>query len=240
MEWFEQWFDEDYVRLYAHRDEAEARQGVTLAMKAAPELHLGPVLDLACGGGRHLAAMLKAGVEAYGLDLSAALLAQAPATARGRLVRADMRALPFRDSTFAGICLWFTPFGYFDDAGNEALLQRLSSLLRPGGVLLLDYLNALRLAQDLVPWDVQEREGLRVESRRVLEGHRVVKEMSLTRLATGEVRQVQESVRVYEPEALEAMAARAALRLRQTFGSYDGSAFEASSPRWIALLEKNR
>lgn len=238
MEWFEQWFDEDYARLYAHRDEAEARRGVAMALEAAPELRSGPVLDLACGGGRHLSAMVDAGLEAFGLDLSAALLAQAPASARGRLVRGDMRALPFRDGAFAGICLWFTPFGYFGDGENEALLRRLSDFLKPGGVLLLDYLNALRLAQDLVPMDVQERAGLRVESRRALEGHRVVKEMTLTRLDTGEVRHARESVRVYEPAALEAMARDAGLHLRRAFGGYDGMPFEATSPRWIALFQK--
>ena len=53
-DWFEEWFDGDYAELYAHRDTTEARRAVELALRVAPELAEGPVLDLGCGSGRHL------------------------------------------------------------------------------------------------------------------------------------------------------------------------------------------
>jgi SAM-dependent methyltransferase len=238
-DWFQHWFDEDYAALYAHRDEAEARTAVATALRVAPELGAGPVLDLACGTGRHLAELQRANPAAFGADLSAALLRLAPPDLRSRLLRADMRQLPIRAGTLAGIALWFTPFGYFDDAANEALLQDMRGLLRPGGVLLVDYLNAAVLRSTLVAEDVVERAGLQVRSRRRIEGHRVIKEMELLRLATGEVRQAVESVRIYEPGEFEAMALRAGLRLRQALGDYQGSAFDEDSPRWIAIFEKS-
>ncbi|HZU53709.1 MAG TPA: hypothetical protein VFF77_07420, partial [Holophagaceae bacterium] len=166
-----------------------------------------------------------------------ALLALAPPDLRPWLLRADMRKLPVKPC-LAGVTLWFTPFGYFSDAENEALLRALSGLLRPGGVLLIDYLNAAELRRTLVPKDTLERNGIRVHSRRRIEDGRVIKEMDLQRLDTGETRQARESVHIYEPDALEAMAARAGLKLRKAMGGYDGSAFEARSPRWIALFEK--
>jgi SAM-dependent methyltransferase len=237
-EWFERWFDEDYALLYAHRDDAEARRAVVMALGAAPELASGPVLDLACGSGRHLAVLQETNARACGLDLSEAMLRLAPEGLQGHLLRGDMRALPFREGVFSGICLWFTPFGYFDDARNTALLARLRDLLKPGGVLLVDYFNAQRLAQDLVPEDHLEQNGIRVHNRRRMEAGRVVKEMTLVRMDTGEERHAVESVRVYAPEELKAMACGVGLRLRQTLGDYGGAPFEAHSPRWIGILER--
>ena len=237
-DWFEQWFDEDYAALYAHRDAREAVLAVATALREAPELGQGPVLDLACGAGRHLAELRKANPLAFGLDLSPALLRLAPEGLRPWLLRGDMRRLPVKGG-LSGIALWFTPFGYFEDAENEALLRSLAGLLRPGGVLLADYLNAAELRRSLVPEDTIERNGIRVTSRRRIEDGRVVKEMDLLRLDSGEARQARESVHIYAPSEFEAMAARAGLRLRKALGHYDGSAFDEASPRWIALFEKS-
>ena len=68
----------------------------------APELK-GPVLDVGCGEGR-LASLLDASIAWVGVDSSPAQLAANPYRP---LVRADMTALPFRDSTFAEVAhLW--------------------------------------------------------------------------------------------------------------------------------------
>ena len=235
-EWFEDWFDGDYARLYAHRDATEARAAVATALRVAPELARGPVLDLGCGAGRHLEALQRENPEALGLDLSADLLRLAPAHLRPRLVRGDMRTLPFRPGTFRGICLWFTPFGYFDDAANGALLADLARLTQPGGVLLLDYLNAAHAARTLVPQDTLERDGIRAHSRRSLEGDRLVKRITLTRLADGCIREALESVRLYTPAEVGAMAGRAGWHLREALGDYGGGTFGPDSPRWIGIF----
>lgn len=236
--WFTEWFDADYAALYAHRDGAEAALAVETALLKAPELTRGPVLDLACGEGRHLGELRQHNPEAFGLDLSATLLARAPAALRPWLLRGDMRALPFRPGTLAGITLWFTPFGYFPDAENRAVVMALGQGLRPGGVLLLDLFNPKLLARTLVPEDVVEREGLRVHSRRSLENGQVVKRMTLTHRADGRTREVVERVRLYLPEAVDAMAAEADLVRVETWGDYGGGPFDPeSSPRWIGLYK---
>lgn len=239
QEWFKDWFDRDYAAIYAGRGREEAETAVAMALARCPALARGPVLDLACGSGRHLEALRRANDLAFGLDLSRDLLALAPPELRPWLLRADMRALPLRDSSLSGICLWFTPFGYFSDEENRALLQRLGRLLRPGGALLLDFFNAGHVRANLVREDEALHHGLRVVSRRAVEGNRLVKRMDLTHLDSGARRRVTESVRLYEPEELKAMAAACGLALAQEAGDYGGSPFDPrASQRWIGFLER--
>lgn len=238
VEWFSEWFDEDYALLYAHRDAEEARLAVGRALRVAPELAEGPVLDLGCGAGRHLEILRRVNPLAFGLDLSPTLLRMAPGPLHPWLLRGDMRRLPLKDGLLAGVCLWFTPFGYFSDGENRALMLELGRRLRHGGVLVMDYLNADQVKRSLVPEDSVLRGGVRAESRRALEGDRLVKRMVLTRLDTGETRQVMESVRLYHPAEIQEMAVRAGLRLRRVMGTYTGEAFTDDSPRWIGIFEK--
>ncbi|WP_257309513.1 class I SAM-dependent DNA methyltransferase [Geothrix fuzhouensis] len=237
-DWFEAWFDEDYALLYAHRDAEEARLAVSQALRVAPELGQGPVLDLGCGAGRHLEILRQGNPLAFGMDLSPALLRLAPTSLRACLLRGDMRRLPVKEHSLSGICLWFTPFGYFSDDQNRELMLDLGRHLRTGGVLVMDYLNAEEVRRTLVPEDTLERAGVRVLSRRAIEGDRIVKHMTLTQLDTGETREAMESVRLYQPAALQEMAATAGLRLRCVMGTYTGEAFTEDSPRWIGIFEK--
>ena len=52
MAWYKDWFGEEYLELYAHRDAGEADRHVDFVVE-----HVGgaprAVLDLACGAGRH-------------------------------------------------------------------------------------------------------------------------------------------------------------------------------------------
>ena len=237
-EWFEAWFDEDYALLYSHRDAEEARVAVGRALRVAPELAEGPVLDLACGAGRHLEILRRGNPLAFGMDLSKVLLGMAPGGLRPWLFRADMRRLPIKPGALHGICLWFTTFGYFSNAENRALMVGLGSLLRHGGVLVMDYLNVDLVTRTLVPEDTLERGGVRAENQRAIEGDRLVKRMVLTSLATGETREVMESVQLYQPKDLQDMAVRAGLRLRSVMGTYSGEDFTSDSPRWIGIFER--
>jgi SAM-dependent methyltransferase len=239
-DWFEEWFDADYARLYAHRDAEEARVAVACILEAAPELAEGPVLDLGCGAGRHLDVLRGTNPLAFGMDLSPTLLRMAPTPLHPWLLRGDMRRLPVKAASLSGICLWFTPFGYFDDDGNRQLLADLSRRLRPGGVLVMDYLNADQVRRALVPEDTLVRAGVKAVNRRTFEGDRLVKRMDLTRLDTGATRQAMESVRLYLPSELNAMGAQAGLRLRRVMGTYAGGDFTTDSPRWIGLFERAR
>lgn len=250
-EWFKDWFDKDYAAIYAHRDRREAEAAVAMALRLAPQLASGPVLDLGCGGGRHLAVLRRSNPAAFGLDLSRDLLALAPPDLRPWLLRGDMRHLPVRPASLSGICMWFTPFGYFSDRENRELCLRLRDLLRPGGVLVLDYLNAPFVRAHLVAEDVTRHGAIEVSSRRSLEGDRLVKRMTLTHLSldpqgrmlpggeTGRTREALESLRLYEPAEMRALAAACGLDLMLEVGDYQGAPFDqGGSARWIGFLSR--
>jgi ubiquinone/menaquinone biosynthesis C-methylase UbiE len=61
------------------------------------------VLDLGCGPGRDMAWFEAAGATVVGLDVSAGMIRHARTAVRGRLVEADMRALPFEGASFEGV-----------------------------------------------------------------------------------------------------------------------------------------
>src|ERR1041385_2696490 len=129
-EWFETWFGEEYVALYPHRNVAEAERVVSLIASKLSGRNLGRGLELACGSGRH-SRFLGARWWTSGVDLSEVLLriAQRDRTP-AILVRADIRALPYRAAAFDLVVNLFTSFGYFEtDTEHELALRDLARLL---------------------------------------------------------------------------------------------------------------
>src|SRR5437870_1919360 len=83
----------------------------------------GPVLELGCGTGRISVPLARAGVSLVGIDRSDAMLARASQrirrgrlTSRARLIRGDIRALPFQPSTFP---LVMAPYGVLQSLLRE-------------------------------------------------------------------------------------------------------------------------
>ena len=69
MAWYQEWFGEEYLELYSYRDADEARDQVAFFRDQSGPLD-GPVLDLACGMGRHMLELSIAGYHAIGMPPS--------------------------------------------------------------------------------------------------------------------------------------------------------------------------
>lgn len=235
-EWFRDWFGEEYLELYPHRDEAEAARAVRLYLERASPAE--PVLDLACGGGRHLRELAEAGVEAIGLDLSRVLLAEARRAVPGvPLVRADMRRLPFRDEAFGGLTSFFTSFGYFPSvAEDRRVIRGVRRVLRRGGTFMLDFFNADRVRETLVPRDERT-----IGDRRVIQTREIVEDTVVKRIrvcdegtAEGE-RRFEERVRLYGATELGEMLEAEGLRVDGRYGDYGGGRFDDAAERLILV-----
>ena len=98
------------------------------------------VIDVACGHGRHAVALAERGVDVIGLDFAVALLTRArdlstDLRARVRLVRGDMRRLPFL-SECADAVIVMDAFGFFEtNDEHDAILREAVRVLTPGGRL---------------------------------------------------------------------------------------------------------
>ncbi len=236
-EWFEQWFGEEYLRLYPHRDERDAAEAVALITTATP-LENRAVFDLACGPGRHAQVIRQTGARVVGLDLSLPLLRRARAGIPPlAVIRGDMRILPFGNDTFDVVTNLFTSFGYFTtDEQHTAVLSEVARVLRTGGTFIIDFLNAEQVRAELVSKEERVVANQRVAIERHLSGDDrfVVKEMHLV----DEGRSFLERVRLYTPAELEAMLDSAGLAVRERFGDYSGSPLTLQSPRAFLVAER--
>ncbi|HWA16094.1 MAG TPA: class I SAM-dependent methyltransferase, partial [Gemmatimonadales bacterium] len=168
-EWFEEWFGEEYLEVYPHRDIAEATRLVGLLQRVLPWQAGWRVLDCACGAGRHLQALQAAGARAYGFDLSAVLLRRARTTLTAPLVRADLRHLPFRPGTMDLTVNLFTSFGYFNsDLEHEEALAEMLETVRDGGWFAIDFLHPDWVKRNLVPVEVGQVGARTIEIHRSL------------------------------------------------------------------------
>jgi SAM-dependent methyltransferase len=236
-DWFEQWFGEDYLHIYQHRDEREAEHAVELiaANLAGREIH--SVLDLGCGAGRHTKVLFERGWT-VGLDLSMALLKVARRESPGApYVRADMRELPFADDSFDLVVNLFTSFGYFEDDREHArVLSRVCAVTRHGGTFVIDFLNAGQVRRELVPYDERVKNGITIEQTRTIsQDDRFVEKRIRLR---GRGKEYIERVRLLSEADLERMLSVAGFDVSKRFGDYGGASWSEDSPRTILFANR--
>ena len=232
MSWYETAFRKQYLDLYYQRSQEAAQGEAEFAARALGLPEGARVLDVACGAGRHARVLEKLGHRVVGIDLSRDLLAEARDVT---CVRSDMRRLPFHGA-FDAATSFFTSFGYFDDPGNRATMESIAAALRSGGVFLLDFLNAIAVATQLVPASEEEREGRIYRLTRRIEDGRVVKDVVIEE--EGLTVSYRESVRLYHHHDLVRMLKAAGLAPLAAYGDYDGRDFTTDAPRCILVARK--
>jgi SAM-dependent methyltransferase len=230
-EWFEEWFGEEYLQLYPHRDEAEADQAVGLIVRATGLAPGWRVLDVACGAGRHARAFRAAGARCVGLDLSLTLLRVARGVTDAPLVRGDMRRMPVRPGSMDLTVSLFTSFGYFEhDDEHATALREMVATVRTGGWFVIDFLNAAEVRRRLVARESVAVRGGEAEVTRTMspDGRYVCKS-----ILTPAGRSFTERVRLFDQDQMTAMMAAAGVTVRQRFGDYGAAPLRPDSPRTI-------
>src|SRR5690349_3953779 len=115
----------------------------------------GPILELGCGTGRVALPVARHGATVIGIDRSESMLARARMrvtrsrlSKRVRLIRGDIRHLPFPDKSFP---LVMAPYGILQSLLDEkvlaATLQDVRRVLTRGGTF------GLELVADLPAWE---------------------------------------------------------------------------------------
>lgn len=244
MDWYEEWFGEEYKLVYPHRDEAEAREQIEFLKR---HIHLpegAKVLDLCCGCGRHAVELKGLGYDVVGLDLSEELLDLACSRAAEcdediKFIQCDMREIPYVNY-FDLIVNFFTSFGYFaDDADNQKVLTSMTAALKSGGKFLIDYMNPDCVAANLVERDEKDiSDSIHVIQERWIDAspRRINKKITLIR--DGEESTYRESVRMYSHQEMKDMLSKAELKLTETYGDFADSEYTQDSPRMVLMGER--
>jgi len=233
MAWYQEWFGAEYLELYAHRDEDEAKRQVAFFQRQIGRVG-GPVLDLACGMGRHMQELQAAGYRPVGCDLSFVLLLTGIREYGAMPVaRADMRRLPFCDASFGALVNFFTSFGYFaTENENLQVVREMARVLEPGAPFLFDYLNVHRELEKLVQRETRDNV--------LIERWFDSSDRSFNKRITIGEKRYMERVRGYDLDEISAMFAACNLSIRSAFGDFEGSTFDRTSPRLILMGTRAR
>lgn len=235
--WYKDWFGEEYLAVYSHRNLLEAKNLVDLIGKQLPLKNSDKILDIACGNARHAKLLTRRHHQIYGTDLSITLLKSAlyqkPNKAFPFLVQSDMRYLPFSNSFDVALSL-FTSFGYFrSETMNQQVIEEFARILRPGGRLVIDFLNPDYVISTLDPVSERTSGKIKIKEERWIIENRVYKQITINQDKT-----FSESVRLYSFDELSNMISSAGLKIYKTFGEYDGSAYKYDSSRMILFAKK--
>lgn len=241
-EWYERSFGEDYLLVYKHRDVQGAKREVH-TMISWLDLPAGAkVLDLCCGMGRHSMALVEAGYEVTGVDLSDVLLREARKNdPNGRVtwLKGDMRQLPL-ESGFDAVVNLFSSFGYFEeDTEHIKVLKEIRRVLKPGGQFIIDFLNPAYTVEHLVPRSERVDEGQHIIEERSIQNGYVKKHISIRNMDSGttdEPRHYLERIKLYNRADFTEMLNNSGLQLEHIYGGYGDIPYEPeTSPRMIMV-----
>jgi SAM-dependent methyltransferase len=243
-DWTVGYFDEPYTQLFPFPgDERSDAEVEALAQLLPPPP--ARVLDVACGPGRHAVRLAERGFEVTGIDTSSDFLASARDAAADRgasveFLERDMRDLDY-DSAFDAALNVFTAWGYFDEATNQRVLDRIARALCPGGRFVIDVMNRDWLMRAFVDKDWTElADGTFAVAQRAfdpVEG--VIAVTHRWRSSTGELRERHHRVRIHTATDLDRMLRHAGLAPVAWYGGFTLEPLGVGSRRLLVVSERS-
>ena len=214
----------------------------------------GRVLELGCGTGRVTKPLARAGVDIVGIDRSAPMLARAitnspirQLTRSLRLVRGDIRALPFAARSFSMV---LAPYGILQSLTKPrdlaATLASVARVVERGGSFGIDlvpdvpkwreYTNKVQLRGRSGGADLTLVESVRQDRRRRLttfEQRYVERRNGRTRHHCFEL-----VFRTLSVPEMSRQLERAGFRVEAVLGDYQGRAWDDRADVWIILARR--
>lgn len=241
MDWYENWFGSPYYRiLYQNRDENEAQEFIENLLGNLQPVEGCKMLDIACGEGRFARQLAEHGFDVTGIDISNSSIESAVAFEQENLhfYVQDMR-FPFYINYFDFAFNFFTSFGYFKyDRDHRLAAKSFAAALKPGGILVIDYLNHEQVRVNLVPQETIERGSYSFRIHRRLERNHIIKDIDFKDV-NKHPRHFTESVAIFSLVQFTDMFSNAGMELVNTFGDYQLSPYlESVSPRMIMVFKK--
>jgi cyclopropane fatty-acyl-phospholipid synthase-like methyltransferase len=244
MSWFEEWFDSPlYELLYAYRNEAEAKKLAGLIERMMPPESYRKIVDVGCGRGRHSITLAERGYTVTGFDLSPQAISKARKKASSRgLDNVSFKVQDMRqplDDTFDAAVNLFTTFGYFyEDAENRKVFESVHQMLNENGLFLIDYLNSVKVENELVPSESGTHEGISYSIERYIKDGFVFKEIQFSGPELESEREYTERVKLYGTDWFKSNLADSGFTVENVWGNYSGEPFDAESSHRLIILAK--
>lgn len=237
-EWFEHWFDTPFYHiLYDYRNDDEARFFMRNLVDHLKLSKGDNILDLPCGKGRHAIFLYEQGFKITGADLSANSIEHAKQFEKQGLSFEihDMRN-PLNES-FDAIFNLFTSFGYFNqETTNIKVLKNFKNALRPGGHIVVDFLNLEKVVQELIPEQRVSKNEIDFVIRKNVSENFIIKQIEVHH--DQKVHQYIEKVQALDLAKMKFFAKAAGLEIQEVFGDYELNPFDKrTSERLILVMQ---
>ena len=238
-EWFEEWFDTSYYHtLYKHRNDEEAAQFIERIVAELPLKTGAHVLDLACGKGRHSITLNKLGFNVLGVDLAANSIEKAQVFKNETLQFSvhDMREI-IANQKFTAIFNLFTSFGYFDSINdNSKVIQAIHEMLEDEGLLIIDFMNATRVINQLVLQEIQTIDGLTFEITRNYDGTHIFKRIQFN--DQGKAFDFTERVQALKIGDFTQLLVNNGFEIMRTFGDFQLNDYQENNSDRLLIIAK--
>lgn len=237
--WYEKSFQREYEVLYQHRDDLSARTEIHSLIQGLDLPKRGKVLDVCCGSGRHARVLDELGYEVTGVDLSSYLLDIArKKDPKNRICyeKCDIRNISY-DREYDIAFNLFTSFGYFSsDEENELTIQRIVCSVKPGGYVVIDYLNPDFVKDCLVPHSKRKVGEIEIEEKRWVDDSFVYKQITYKDFQV--TKKLIERVRLYSFATMKNFLEKAGVIDMILFGDYELKPYSKDSARMIIYGRK--
>lgn len=246
MDWFEKAFNKDYIEVYAHRTEEQAKSEIAFAHQHLNFNKQHVVLDLCCGAGRHAFNLSPLVKTVVGFDLSTDLLSIATQENLKKKYNnifwqnGDMRELNYHNS-FDAVVSFFNSFGYFaNENENLEIMGKIYRALKPRGFVLMDLMNKSFVIKNLIPQSEKKIKNILVKEFRHIssDGLRVEKKVVIFK-AKKMINEYQESVRMYSKDEIQKIFKKFGFKSIQIFGNINSEPLSENSSRLMILGKKN-
>ena len=240
--WFEEWFDSKFYHLlYQHRDDAEAELFLGNMIEKI-SLRIGArIIDVGCGSGRHAKYLNEKGFIVDGIDLSSRNIKEASKFSNDNLQFhiCDMRKV-FRNDHYDIVLNLFTSFGYFrEKEENLKSFKAMTASLKPGGLLILDYLNSKKLLMEIEQESTMKCNisGIDFFTKKYIDDGYIMKEIVVRE--KGIEHNFVERVKLIPKERFDDFARESGLKVLHYYGDYHLSEYKPeTSERMILIATK--
>ena len=179
------------------------------------------------------------GFNVHGMDLSAESIHLAK-TKENESLKFSVEDLRYykNHNAYHLILNLFTSFGYFDNEEvNIQVLKNFHDSLRADGMLVLDFMNAHKVKQSLVPQETKVLSDIKFRISRTVENNVIIKTINFVD-SEGEDKFFQERVSAFEIEDFHRLFQESGFEICHIFGDYNLNKFDRiKSPRLILIAK---